>query len=410
MLNNYLKIAVRNLFRHKLFSFINIFGLATGMSVGLLALMQVRDVLEYDRFHPYSERTYRILTDAHNTGGHRWRLASAPLPLSELLSREYGFVEKTARVYYHTSLNGELSYGRKALPARGAFVDPGFYEVFGYRLASGRPAVAPRTVLLTQETATRFFGRENPLGKTLSGKDLGAFTVSGVLAPFPGKSHLQFDLLVSMATLPLLNASAQVTTRTNDWKAVDFNYTYVRLREGTPRAALDRILPALAVRARREGGPGMDLSYAFRSQPFSNITPAWEDLHDNTWEPSVGMLLSVAGMALVILLLAGFNYVNLTLARSLSRAREVGIRKVAGAHRSQLVRQFLAESVLMTFLALWLAYFMLSLLEQLPGVQRWYAGGIPKDALLWLFFVVFALATGLLAGLMPARILSAYQP
>jgi putative ABC transport system permease protein len=410
MLYNYFKIAVRNLLRHKLFSFINIFGLATGMSVCLLALMQVRQVLDYDQFHPHPERTYRVLTNVHKTDGHRWRLASAPLPLGEVLAGEYGFVEKTARVYYHQSLKSEWDYGRKTLPARGAFVDTGFYDVFGYRLARGRPAVAPRTALITHETAARFFGRENPVGKTLSNKGLGAFTVSGVLAPLPGKTHLEFDLLVSMATVPLLNASTQMTTQMNDWKTIDLNYTYVLLRQGTPREALDRVLPGLADRAHREEGPNMDRSYAFRTQPFSRISPAWEDLHDSTWEPTLGMILGIGGMALVILVLAGFNYVNLTLARSLSRAREVGIRKVAGAHRSQLVRQFLTESVLLAFLALWLAYFMLSLLEQLPAVQRWYAGGIPKDALLWLFFVGFALLTGLLAGLAPARILSSYHP
>ena len=410
MLLNYLKIAVRNLLRHKLFSFINIFGLAAGMSVGLLALMQVRQVLDYDRFHPHPGRTYRILTNAHQADGQRWRLASAPLPLGEVLSREYGFVEKTARVYYHPSLHGEWGYGRKMLPARGAFVDPGFYGVFGYPLATGRPAEAPRTVLLSPETAARFFGRENPVGKTLSSKSLGAFTVSGVLAPLPGKTHLEFDLLVSMATVPLLNAGGQLAAQTADWKEIAANYTYVLLREGTPREALDRVLPGLAARAHREGGPGMSLAYTFRSQPFSRISPAWEDLGESTWEPTLGTLLGIGGMALVILVLAGFNYVNLTLARSLSRAREVGIRKVAGAHRSQLVRQFLAESVLLAFLALWLAYFMLLLLEQLPAVRQWYGGGTPKDALLWLFFVGFTLATGLLAGLVPARILSAYHP
>jgi putative ABC transport system permease protein len=319
-------------------------------------------------------------------------------------------VEKTARVYYHPALKSDLGYGRKTLPVRGAFVDAGFYDVFGYRLATGRPALAPRTVLITHQTAERFFSRENPVGKTLSGADLGDFTVSGVLAPLPGKTHLEFDLLVSMSTVPLLHAGRPGAAQPSDWTTTDFNYTYVRLREGTPRAALDRVLPALAERARREAGPGMDRSYAFRSQAFSAISPAWEDLNQSTWEPTLGTILGIGGMALVILVLAGFNYVNLTLARSLSRAREVGIRKVAGAHRSQLVRQFLAESVLLAFLALWLAYFMLLLLEALPAVRQWYGGGTPKDALLWLFFVGFTLVTGLLAGLVPARILSAYHP
>jgi putative ABC transport system permease protein len=410
MLYNYLKIAIRNLLRHKLFSFINIFGLAAGMSVCLLALMQVREVLEYDRFHPHPERTYRILTDAHKADGNNWRLASAPLPLGEVLARDYGFVEKTTRIYYEPGLKGELRYGRKELPVEGAFVDPAFYEVFGYPLATGRPAIEPRTVLLTRETAERFFGRENPVGKTLSSKSLGDFTVSGVLAPLPGKSHLKFDLLASMATVPLLNASGQLAARTGDWQQNWANYTYVLLREGTPREALDGVLPALAVRAAKEAGPKMDLTYAFRTQPFGRITPALEDLDGSSWEPTLGGILGVGGMALVILMMAAFNYVNLTLARSLNRAREVGIRKVAGARRAQLVGQFLAESVLIAFLALALSYLLLNLLELLPSVQKWLTKDIKRDWVLWLFFGGFALLTGLLAGWVPARVLSGYQP
>lgn len=410
MLTNYLKIAVRNLLRHKLFSFINVLGLAAGMSICLLALMQVREVLEYDRFHPHPERTYRILTDARRPNGDSWRQATAPLPLGELLGREYEFVEKTARVYYDLNLKGEFGYGRKMLAVEGAFVDPSFYEIFGYPLATGRPATEPRTVLLTHETAERFFGRENPVGKTLSSKNAGDFTVSGVLAPLPGKSHLKFDLLASMSTVPLLNAGVKGATPGNGWLQHWANYTYVLLREGTPREALDRVLPTLTDRVAREAGPRLDVTYAFRSQAFTRITPALEDLNGSSWEPTLGSILGVGGMALVILVMAGFNYVNLTLARSLNRAREVGIRKVAGARRSQLVGQFLTESVLVAFLSLGLSYFILDLLELLPSVQRWLTRDIKRDGVLWAFFVGFTGVAGLLAGWVPARVLSAYQP
>ena len=410
MLSNYLKIAIRNLLRHKLFSLINVLGLAAGMSICLLALMQVREVLEYDRLHPHPERTYRILTDARRPNGDSWRLATAPLPLGELLDREYEFVEKTARVFYHQNLTGEFGYGRKMLSVDGAYVDPSFYEIFGYKLATGGPATEPRTVLLTHEAAERFFGRVNPVGKTLSSKSLGEFTVSGVLAPLPGKSHLKFDLLASMSTVPLLNAGGPPASPAAGWAQNWSNYTYVLLREGTPREALDRVLPALTDRVAREAGHKLDLTYTFRSQAFTRITPALEDLNQSSWEPTLGSILGVSGLALVILLMAGFNYVNLTLARSLNRAREVGIRKVAGAQRSQLVGQFLAESVLVAFLSLGLSYFILNVLEQLPSVQQWLTRDIKRDWVLWVFFTAFTLLTGLLAGWVPARVLSAYQP
>jgi putative ABC transport system permease protein len=201
-----------------------------------------------------------------------------------------------------------------------------------------------------------------------------------------------------------------MTSRTGDWAQNWANYTYVLLREGTPRETLDRTLPELAARAARAGGPKTDLTYTFRTQSFSRITPALEDLNSSTWEPTLGSIMGVAGMALVILLMAGFNYVNLTLARSLNRAREVGIRKVAGARRSQLMGQFLAESVLVAFLALGLSYFILNLLELLPSVQRWLTRDIKQDWLLWAFFIGFTFLTGLVAGWVPARVLSAYQP
>jgi putative ABC transport system permease protein len=248
------------------------------------------------------------------------------------------------------------------------------------------------------------------VGKTLSSKSLGDFTISGVLAPLPGKSHLKFDLLASMSTIPLLSVGGPMTTQADRWAQNWSNYTYVLLREGTPREVLDRVLPTLTDRVTREAGPKLGLAYTFHSQALTRITPALEDLNQSSWEPTLGSIMGVGGMALVILLMAGFNYVNLTLARSLNRAREVGIRKVAGAQRSQLVGQFLAESVLVAFLALGLSCLILNLLEQLPSVQKWLTRDIKRDWVLWAFFVGFTLLTGLLAGWVPARVLSAYQP
>jgi putative ABC transport system permease protein len=214
--------------------------------------------------------------------------------MSDVLAREYGFVEKATRVYYDQSLNSDWSFGRKELPARGAYVDPHFYQIFGYKLATGRPAIEPRTVLLTQETAERFFGKQNPVGKTLSGKNVGDLTITGVLAPFPGKSHLEFDLLVSMATVPLLNASGQMDAQTGDWKQ---NWAEFHLRAAAGRHAAGGAGPHLAgvggPGAKKEAGPKMDLTYTFRTQPFTRITPAWEDLNDSSWEPTLGSIMGV---------------------------------------------------------------------------------------------------------------------
>ncbi len=409
MLRNYMLIAVRNLVKHKLFSFINIVGLATGMTVCLLALIQVKDALEYDTFHPYANRTYRIITDVTTPQGDVTAVATSPLPLAGALQKNFGFIEKTARVYY--TLSGEVTAGQKVLPADGAFADPDFYTLFGFRLLLGRPAIEPRTVVLSQQLAERFFGTTNPIGRTLAVKDRGSFTITGVLATDKLKSHLHFDLLASMASVPLLEKSHQLDPHLTDWKShwTTSAYTYVLLSEGTTRQAFERALLAVSAQGVQAMGPNAGQSYALRSQVLSGISPAREELRNGTWEPTLGGLLAIGGLALVILLLAGFNYVNLTLARSLSRAREVGVRKVAGALRSQIVGQFMAESVLLSLLALGCAYVFLTAMELLPSVLR-STQTVQRDGTLWLFFLGFALLTGLVAGLVPARVLSGYQP
>ena len=407
MLRNFFLIAVRNLRRHKLFSFINIVGLALGMTVCLMTLMEVKDALAYDSFHPFPGRTYRILTDLTGPAGGLTTAASTPLPLGDVLRREYSFVEKAARVHY--GVNGRVSYGRKTLPVQGAFVDPSFFEIFGFPVAMGQVPVQPRTVVLTQPAAERFFGADNPVGKALDAGKMGLLTVTGVLAPLPGKSHLQFDLLVSMATVSVLEQARLLPPQLSDWSRPGACYTYVLLREGVTQGTLDRGIAAVAARVSKDTKPANARRYSFRSQSLAQLTPAPDVLANGTWEPTVTGLLSQGGISLLILLLAGFNYVNLTLARSLSRAREVGIRKVAGAQRYQLAGQFLAESVVLALLALVLANVLLVLIEPIPTVHK-LVSTVRPDAALGACFLAFSLVTGLLAGFIPARVLSGYQP
>ncbi|MFD1141910.1 ABC transporter permease [Larkinella insperata] len=401
MFHNYLVIAFRNLWKHKLFSFINVVGLASGIMVCLLALMQVKSTFEYDLFHPHPERTYRIITDVTGQNGNKQSFAMTPLPLGDLLPREYGFIEKSARIYF--GLRGEVSGNGKTLYASGAFVDPTFFEMFGYKLSAGRPALEPNTVVLTSATAQKFFGAANPVGKTVLIRDQGHFTVTGVLAPAE-KSHLNFEMLASMATR---QTDAQLTNWNDTYSAC----TYILAKKGMTRQTLDQALPVVSARINRLLGTKSPIQYGFRAQAMSEITPDLEDLISITGAgaTTIGSLLSFGVVALVILLLAGFNYVNLTLARSLSRAREVGVRKATGALRSQLIGQFLIESTVLALLALGLAYLLLMAVEPLPIVQR-LTQNTRYDAALWLYFCLFALATGAVAGLVPARVLSAYQP
>ena len=411
MLRSYLKIAWRNLWKHKLFSFINVFGLASGLVVCLLAITQIKGAFDYDDFHPHPNRIYRIITDANLTlqrTGEVIAIATTPLPLGEAVAREYDFIEQYARVYRNAGR--EISAGQKSLPAQGLFVDPDFFTLFGFRLAAGRPAIAPQTAVLSRKTAERFFGQTNPIGQTLWQKEGGLFTITGVFETPPHPSHLQFDWVASMATVPLLEKSQKLPAELENWQNYWTAYTYVLLREGTSSQTLSHALSAIVSQVQKTSSSASDKKYAFRAQSLAALSPALEELVNSTAEPRLTGLLLFGALAVVILLLAGINYVNLTLTRSLDRTREVGIRKVTGAMRWQVTGQFLVESVTVALFALGLAGVMWLGVQQLPSVQRYIIGQTQQDSLLWLLFIGFTVIVGLVAGLIPARILSAYLP
>lgn len=403
MFRNYFKIAFRSLWKNKLFSFINIVGLGLAMTFGLIALMQVQNVFEFDNFHPYPERTYRILTDYKDESGRQTAYAASPFLLASKLKEDYGFVEKSARVVRFFS--GDMNNRMKTIRLNGIYVDPSFFDIFGFPLERGSYPVAPNTVVLNKETAEKFFGDADPVGKTITHHDYGVFTITGVLKPYKYRgTHFRSDLMVSMATFEKLNADKQDL---KNWTKYD-TYTFVLLNKNTPVATLNRALASVAQQNKKDTDFGKT-THTYRTQPLKNISPAFEHLEKNAYVDSISDLSVNFIMALVIIILAGFNYTNLTLARSLSRAREVGVRKVSGAVRSQLVSQFLIEAVVLAFFALLIAYFSFIALKQNVHVS-WIVWDVEDKQIMWLAFGGFTLLTGILAGVFPARILSSFQP
>jgi len=403
MYKNYFKIALRNLWKHKLFSMINILGLGCAMAFCFLQLMQIQTSFEKDTFHPYPDRTYRIVTDATGNDGASYSLASSPMPLGEELSNKQSIIEKSVRVI--RSFGGTLNNGIKSLPVSGMYVDPAYFDIFGFKLEKGKPCVEPGTVVLSSETAERFFGEANPVGKLLTSKDLGTFTVTGVFADLkPYTTHLKSDMVVSMATF--LQVNKHVEQR--NW--LDYNvYTFVLLTKGSKPETLTAALNQVSAENKKNVDFKEIKSHAFRAQPLGAISPDFENLVNNpyvepVWKIGVSLLIP-----LVIILLAGFNYVNLTLTRSLSRGREVGVRKVAGASRWQLILQFLTETVIIAFLALGIGYLGLELIKSFVHV-RWLNWEVQHTGILWIGFFIFTLFTGIVAGILPARILSSYEP
>lgn len=416
MIQNYLKIALRNLLRHKTFSVINIFGLALSMSICLLIIMLVRDARGYDRFHASGERVFRVLTDAQRKAGRSESYASSPFTVAKILREEHPQVELWTPLV--RNFGGQLKTGARAFDFSGLLTDGTFFNMFGFELATGDSESAlaePYTVVLTADLAERLFGTKDPVGESLEAPGYAKpFRVTGVLRPFPGKTHLEFEALGSLATQlaeEKLPDARQVLENRQNYYAT---YNFVRLKTRAGKADAEAALATIA----QEHYAGLELEsrdagYRFRLQPLGEITPG-PPLSNSMGRGMPEFLLwflSVLGA--VVMLSACFNYTNLTIARSLVRTREVGVRKVLGASRRQVFGQFIGESVVLALLALFAGYGLMKIVK--PQFERLSITEaldvqVQEDVVLYGQFVLFAVLVGVIAGLLPAFALSKTSP
>lgn len=402
MLQNYFKIAMRSIWKHRLFSIINIFGLASGLMVCFLAIAHIKGALDSDNFHTNRDRIYRIITDVQTKEDGKTAFATTPLRMAGTLKEDYGFVENSARL---VRTYGEVLGNEKRLDFLTFAVDASFFQMFGYPVAQGQAPVGPGTAVISRQTAEKLFGKKDPIGQVLVQEGIAPSIITGVLADTTSRSHLRFDILFALP-----EEKMSLFDEGKGWNEYGKSYTYVLLKPGISEDQLQSILPAIGKRESAGLAPGGIKSLGFRAQPLKGISPAMEELMNSTYEAQIGGLTLEMSVGLVTLLMAAFNYINLTLARSMSRAREVGIRKTSGALRWQLLGQFMAESVILSLLALGLAYIMLELVRPMAFVQQWLIGGVVWDWKLWISFVTFSIVAGLLAGLIPAKVLSNFQP
>ncbi len=402
MFRNYIKIAFRNLVKNKLFSFINIVGLGLAIPFALLALLQFQSSFEFDNFHPNSDRIYRIITDEVTKEGGTLNYASSPFLLSENLKNNYACVEKTTKVVreYGWELNNRL----KSLHANTIYVEPAFFEMFGFRLAKGSLPTEPNSLILSHEAAERFFNEANPMGQTLTHPTYGSFKITGVLKPYKKQTQFRSDVMVSMATYEKNNADAKNPA---SWSKLQ-THTFVRIPQNTKPEALSLATAEIAKKTNPMIVSAKKTNH-FRLQAMSDISPSTEELRYNPYVDSMQDIYFNFAIPLMILLLAGFNYTNLTLARSLSRTKEVGIRKVMGALRFQLVLQFICEAIIIAFFALLIGLAILYLMKQTIHVQ-WVTWEVENQKNIWLVFMFFTLFLGFMAGILPAWILSSFQP
>lgn len=404
MLRNHLKIALRSLWKQKGITAINILGLAAGMSVCLLVGLLFWDQLTHDDFHPGADRLYRVTIDVEKGANY----AATPIDLAPALRSQVAGVEAVTRLK-RTRQN--VAVENQGYEAEGYYAEPSFFDVFGFELIAGSEEevlAAPYSAVISQQLARRLYGEDDPVGKTFHLGTDGPFTVTGVMDRDAYRSHLRFDVLYSFAS-----------TKSQDQR-LGTEYTYLRLRSGY---APEDVAPSLRqVEAQHLPDESMFLDDArpnhFRLQalseiPLSRTTRLLNDNAGSTLPPTVAYFL--AALAAIVLLGAGFNYVNLSTARSLARAREVGVRKTMGAHREQVMGQFVAEGVLVSLLALGLAVVFLEALvptfNRLSVVREM---GVPIEIepglLLYGTFLLFATLVGLVAGLYPAWHLSRFQP
>ncbi|MBX7150403.1 ABC transporter permease [bacterium] len=397
MFKNYLKIAVRNLSKSKWYSLITIAGLAIGMSACVLIVMYVRDELKYDRFHANAERTYRVTTDSPSFG----HLSSSAPALADVLKTGYPEVEKVTQVFKHW-FSPLIAHEQTAnIEEKFFFADESFFDVFSFELSSGdaRTALqAPFTMVITQAAATKYFGNENPVGKTLWYNSKHEFTITGVLKSVPYNTHVHPDFIASASSLP----KVMWPTFLKGWGQMV--KTYAVLNDAANASPLENKLSVLY--ARRFGDQNQT---HLKLQPitdihlYSHLSGEFEENND------VRYVYLLTAIAAIILLISVINYVNLATARSQTRLREIGMRKILGAYRRMLIVQFLTESVIIALVALFgsivLIEFALPVINQYAEKQlvlNYWSDG-------WMLFAM-TLVTGLGAGLYPAVFLSRMQP
>ncbi len=410
MFKNYLKVALRHLRKSPTYSFINIAGLAVGMACCLLISLYVFNELGYDKFHHRADRIFRVKIEL-DLNGILYKEASIQFPATEAFLRDYPEVKQVVRFYRDGNFPLMQIGERKFTEEKFFFADPAVFEVFDFPLVKGDAATAfnePNSVVLTEATAQKYFGDADPLGQVLRYQNSFDLKVTGVAKNVPQNAHFKFDFLAPMQfQLNLWEGPASIGGREKQWFWTGC-WTYLLLSDENAAQSLSAKLPAFVEKYFPERYKGGSLVL----QPLADI-----HLHsnlDNEIEPNSQALYVYifSAIAFLILLIACINFVNLTTAKSANRAKEVGVRKVIGANKKQLIYQLLGETVTAGVIALAFALVIVELL--LPAFSDLTGRTLSLDMLQnWqglLLFVSLAFAVGILSGIYPAFFLSAFNP
>lgn len=415
MLKNYIKAAFRNLWRNKAFSAINIIGLAVGIATCLLILLFVKHEWSYDRFNEKAGQIVRVVFKG-SVQGEMMKEANVMPPVAQSLQKDYPEVLAATRIRNYGRQRiaiGDQSFKQDEF----AYVDSNFFSIFTLSFVSGNPKTAliePNSIVISETVAARYFKNENPVGKSIDFTGLHAiYTVKGVIKNIPDNSHFHFDILGSMATLP--------EAREQSWMNSNF-FTYLLLQKGYDYKKLEAKLPGVV---EKYLGPQLQQASGISFETFrkagNNLGLFLEPLTDIHLKSDVLFDLSEGGdlryvyifsaIALFMLLIACINFMNLSTAGAGKRSKEVGIRKVLGSRKHQLIWQFLVESIVLSFISLSLALLLVKL--ALPVFNTLAAKNLSftliDSPVSILLLVVFAIVVGTLAGSYPAFFLSSFN-
>jgi putative ABC transport system permease protein len=415
MMRNYIKVALRHLVRNKTFSLINISGLTVATLCCLYMLMYVKNEYSYDRHHKDAKNIYRVTSSFKSKGEESNRMATTSPPVVPAMKNDFSEVDQYTRVVSPPGVNYHLfSYNNRSFyETKGVFVDSTFFQVFTYHFVYGSPYKAlhaPYTIVLTEPTAEKLFGRTDPVGKIMSidnsfGKH--DFMVAGVVNDDLGQTHIPANFFISMNS----GGIGEYVMKDDSWAGNNFVTAYVKLQPGSDAAALEKKLPAFLEKygAQQLRDRGMDK--ALHLQPLIGIhtTMGYQaDIAKPVSPVFLYILLFIAGL---IQLIACINFMNLSTARSFNRAKEVGVRKAIGANRNNLIKQFLTESAVVSILSMILAipmlWIALPILNEVAGIDLKISSFYRQDIMAGIAGLI--IVTGLFAGSYPAFYLSAFK-
>jgi putative ABC transport system permease protein len=413
MLHNYLTIALRNLLRHKGYACINVGGLAVGIACCLLILLYIQYELSYDRFPAGADRIYRVVRE-ERAPGRVTSLAITPGPLAPALQREFPEIQQVVRLKPPNAAWMLRHEDRSFYETSFYIADSTVFDVFSIPLLKGNPATAlqrPYTVVLTEAMARKYFGEEEPIGKLIRAEESMDLEVTGVMPSLPSNSHLKFEILASMGTQEELDRQNNQTYLTR-WRSNYNFYTYVVLAPGADPSRLEQKLPALIEKYAGSELRAAGVTMRFSLQPLAAIHLHSHLERELSANSDVASIYLFSAIAVFILLIACINFMNLATAHATMRAKEVGIRKVVGGQRHQLIIQFLGESLVVSCFAALLALGVAKLLVPVFNILAGKA--IPGDLLTngtaLAGLAGITLVVGLVAGAYPAFVLSAFRP